>query len=112
MSIKIINEYIGDGIEDTYSYSEIGDNIIGVKATLSGIRHHRVTADLSESPPCLPGARLLPVPSLTVGVGHEEDPITQMRGTKRCCRYTVPRRIIPAGGQVPENSSKEPTRVT
>ncbi len=54
-------------------------------------------------PPC--------VPTVLVGVGNNEDPVTAVRGTNCGSGYTVPFRIIPARGQVPENVSKEPARV-
>jgi hypothetical protein len=52
---------------------------------------------------------LLPVS----GVRHNEDPVTEVRGTEGGCGDTVPFRIEPERGQVPENlghasSSKEP----
>jgi hypothetical protein len=40
------------------------------------------------------------------GVGHDEDPITEVRGTNGRRRYAVPLRIVPALGQVPEDSSE------
>jgi len=49
---------------------------------------------------------------LLVGVGHDEDPVTEVRGTDGGSRYAVPFALIPARGQVPEyvahSASKEP----
>lgn len=42
----------------------------------------------------------------TVSVGHKPNPISSMRGSKGCSRYTVPLRIKPETGQVSENSAK------
>jgi hypothetical protein len=51
--------------------------------------------------------------SCPTGVGHNEDPVTEMRGTEGGRGDTVPFRIVPERGQVPKNlghsrSSKEP----
>jgi hypothetical protein len=44
-------------------------------------------------------------------VGHDEDPVTEMRGTDGCRRDAVPFTVVPARGQVSEyvahSSSKE-----
>ena len=37
--IKIVSEYVGDGVTVVYSYSEIGDNIVGVSVTVDGIQN-------------------------------------------------------------------------
>jgi hypothetical protein len=53
---------------------------------------------------------------LAVGVGHlappreDEDPITDVRGTDGGRRHAVPLRIVPALGQVSENSSQPVVR--
>lgn len=41
--------------------------------------------------------------SASTGVGHDEDPVPKVRGTKRGSRYARPLRIVPEGGQVSEN---------
>nr|WP_235183158.1 hypothetical protein [Deinococcus phoenicis] len=48
---------------------------------------------------------------LTVGVGHQEDPFSPVVGTKGGSRETVPLRIKPHFGQVPQNSSEKPSGV-
>jgi hypothetical protein len=40
--------------------------------------------------------------SWQVGVGHDEDPVTSVRGADGCRRYAVPLSVIPARGQVCE----------
>src|ERR1051326_7930543 len=47
-------------------------------------------------------------PSEAFGVGQNEDPITELRGTEGCRRETIPLRIIPARGQVPEDNVEPP----
>jgi hypothetical protein len=42
-------------------------------------------------------------------VGNEKHPIADVRGTKGNRRYMIPFRIVPALGQVPEQTSKEPS---
>src|SRR5207248_2146883 len=41
-----------------------------------------------------------------VGVGHQPNPVAEVRGANGGSRYAVPLRIIPDLGQVPENPSK------
>jgi hypothetical protein len=43
-------------------------------------------------------------------VGHNEDPIAEVRGTNGRRRYAVPFTVIPARGQVAENSSHAPSK--
>jgi hypothetical protein len=40
-----------------------------------------------------------------VGVGNNEGPVTEVRGTDGCCWYAIPRCIVPERGQVSENDS-------
>jgi hypothetical protein len=40
------------------------------------------------------------------GVGHDVDPVTEVRGTDGGSRYAVPLRVIPERGQVPEYVSE------
>jgi hypothetical protein len=47
-------------------------------------------------------------PQLASGVGHHKNPVAQVRGAKGSRRNTVPLRVVPARGQVPENSSDSP----
>ena len=47
---------------------------------------------------------------LAVGVGHDEDPLTEMRGTKGNRWQTVPLRIHPERGQVAETSANSPSK--
>src|SRR5262249_15375407 len=42
----------------------------------------------------------------TLGVGHNEDPVPKVRGTNGFSRKAVPLCVIPACGQVSENSCK------
>ena len=44
--------------------------------------------------------------SETVGVGHDEGPVPEVRGTKGGRRQTFPLRIVPESGQVAEYSSQ------
>jgi hypothetical protein len=46
-----------------------------------------------------------------VTVGNNEDPVSEVRGTKGGRWYALPLRIVPEGGQVPEYSCKESTSV-
>jgi hypothetical protein len=46
--------------------------------------------------------------SIAVAVGHDEDPVTAVRGTNGCRWDAVPFRIVPARGQVSENSAESP----
>lgn len=39
-------------------------------------------------------------------MGHDEDAVPEVRGTKGRRRYALPLRIVPDGGQVPENLPK------
>jgi hypothetical protein len=47
----------------------------------------------------------------TLGVGHQPEPVTSVRGANGGSGYAIPLRVIPARGQVsensPESSSKE-----
>jgi hypothetical protein len=49
------------------------------------------------------------------GVGHDEYPVTAVRGTNGSCRYAIPLRVIPARGQSTDDvikpGSKEPCDV-
>lgn len=45
---------------------------------------------------------------LASGVGNQEDPVTAVRGTDGGSRYAIPLRVVPARGQVPENSPEVP----
>jgi hypothetical protein len=49
--------------------------------------------------------------SSATGVGHNEDPPPKMRGTDGRCGYTIPFRIEPDLGQVPENSPESQGKV-
>ena len=49
-------------------------------------------------------------PSVERTVGHNEDAITEMGRTEGCRWYAIPFRIIPARGQVAENSVKPPNK--
>jgi hypothetical protein len=58
-------------------------------------------------------SQLLAEPSLwspLVGVGHDPNPISPVRGTNGASWYAVPFRIVPERGQVSENSSKSPSK--
>jgi hypothetical protein len=44
--------------------------------------------------------------AVAVRVGHNPDALASVLGSKGCSRYAVPFRIVPEGGQVPENSAK------
>jgi hypothetical protein len=44
------------------------------------------------------------------GVGHKPDPVPPVRGANGRSRYAVPLRVIPARGQVSENTSESPTK--
>jgi len=46
--------------------------------------------------------------SAVVAVGHDKDPLAEMRGADVGCSDTVPFRIEPERGQVSEYVSKEP----
>ena len=48
--------------------------------------------------------------SVAVGVGHNKDSVTEVRGTNGGSGYAVPLRVIPALGQVSENSAKPPPK--
>ena len=45
------------------------------------------------------------VQSRAWGVGHNEDSVTEVRGTKGCRWYAIPFRIVPDLGKATENSS-------
>src|SRR5690348_493109 len=47
---------------------------------------------------------------LASGVGNKPDPVASVRGAKGRSRYAVPLRVIPARGQVSENSAKPPSK--
>ena len=49
---------------------------------------------------------LPPRASTATGVGHDEDPVPNMRRTNGGSRYAVPFRIVPERGQVAENTVK------
>jgi hypothetical protein len=53
---------------------------------------------------------LPPLPSDAFGVGHEPDPVTEVRGANGRRWNAVPLRVIPERGQVPENSAKPPSK--
>jgi len=62
------------------------------------------------SRPCRPG----PVAAFACGVGtvgDDKDAITAVRGANGGSGYTVPPRIVPERGQVPEYRSKSPSIV-
>ena len=68
------------------------------------------TTVLSSQPPQLPPRVIregfpLFLLSDRLGVGHKPDPISPVRGTKGTRRQTIPFRIVPALGQVSENTS-------
>jgi hypothetical protein len=49
--------------------------------------------------------------SSAIGVGHNPDPITPVRGANGCSRYAVPLRVIPARGQVSEYAAHEASSI-
>src|SRR6185437_16197534 len=53
---------------------------------------------------------VLPFQSLAVGVGHQPKPVAQMGSVNGGSGNTVPLRIVPERGQVPENSLKSPSK--
>lgn len=57
---------------------------------------------------CCEDLRLSVKASATVGVGHEEDPIPNVRGTNEGRGDAIPLCIVPDRGQIPENSFKSP----
>ncbi len=73
-----------------------------------GVGQRRLTSDASV--PVIPIAKPLCSESMTRGVGHDPDPVSEVRGTDGGCRNAVPPRVIPEGGQGPENVS-HPARV-
>jgi hypothetical protein len=72
------------------------------------------TVGVGHIPRALAAALLLLPPSSphVVGVGHNEDPVTEVRGTNSGRRDALPFSVVPAGDQVPEyvahSSNKEP----
>lgn len=65
----------------------------------------------SDGRTAAPGLALWFVPpELAAGVGNHEDPVTSVRGANGCRRNAVPLRVIPARGQVSENSLKPPNK--
>lgn len=63
----------------------------------------RATAVLRFSPPALPELPGPPNPSAVVGVGHDEDAVTEVRGTNGGSRNARPLIPIPELGQLPED---------
>ena len=51
-----------------------------------------------------------PFAGLAVGVAHNPDAVSMVRGTNGGSRNAVPFRIIPERGQVPENVAKAPSK--
>lgn len=49
--------------------------------------------------------------SCACGVGHDEDPVTAVRGADGGSRYAVPFRVVPDLGQVSEYSSEPQGKV-
>ena len=49
-------------------------------------------------------------PSVAVGVGNHNDPISEVRGTKGRRGNSLPLRIVPEGGKAPEYSSHPPPK--
>lgn len=49
--------------------------------------------------------------SLAVGVGQDKDPVSAVRGANGCSWHAIPFRVIPALGQVSENSSEPQGKV-
>jgi hypothetical protein len=58
----------------------------------------------------LPPSMIEPPPGLFTGVGHNEQPVANVRGTNGRSGNTVPTRIVPARGQVLENSVDPPNK--
>jgi hypothetical protein len=46
----------------------------------------------------------------TSGVGHNEESVTEVRGTEGGSGYAIPFRVIPARGQVAEYAVKSPSK--
>jgi hypothetical protein len=83
------------------------------KSPVVGVGHVSRCAWFTARPnsfPDGPGRRLL-TGTIPCGVGHEPDPVSTVRGANGRSRYAIPFRVIPARGQVsensPESSSKE-----
>lgn len=74
-----------------------------------GVGHIRITAPTRLSLFAWLGGRLAFFESLTVGVGNKEDAAPEVWGAKGGCGYTLPLRIKPEFGQVPENSAEVPS---
>jgi hypothetical protein len=53
---------------------------------------------------------LEPFQSFAPGVGHQPKPEPKVIGTSGRSRYALPFRVIPAGGQVSENSAQPPSK--
>lgn len=114
-----LRDFGRDGVTDgPKSVHSAGSNII--HSTKDGVSLLRSVLSLTQSvkvTPMLavdPGRRLtvqfrVSFASTATGVGNNEHAVTDVRGTDGCSRYAVPLRVIPERGQVPENSSKEPS---
>jgi hypothetical protein len=64
----------------------------------------------SELRRCCAGPPLFAA-SWVVGVGHDEDPVAEVRGTDGGSRDAVPFRVVPELGQISENSSEPQGKV-
>jgi hypothetical protein len=82
---------------------------------------HFVTKSISVSPAWIPvGGGLFRFavelracfesPAVGVGVRNKPEPVPPVRGAEGGSRYAVPLRVIPARGQVPDNSAKSSSK--
>src|SRR5688572_20428858 len=70
----------------------------------------RLTRDESTSKEASICTDPLSFHSDATGVGNHKHSFTKVDGTKGSSRYAVPNRVVPAIGQVSENSSKSPVK--
>lgn len=76
-----------------------------------GVGHRPALAILSRlGRSDAPGVPLRLLRRLTVGVGKNPDSVAEVRGANGRRRYAIPLRIVPARGQVSENTSKPSTK--
>jgi hypothetical protein len=93
--------------------SSIARRLVLTAAT-RGVGHSPVRAIVSsDGRTAAPGLGDWFVPyGLALGVGHDEDPVTSVRGADGGSGYAVPLRVIPARGQVAEYVSHSPSKET
>jgi len=75
-----------------------------------GVSRATEVARSSPPEPCLEIRAKSGPEGVPFGVGHQKDPLPQMRGTDGGSRYNLPLRVIPEEGKVSEYLAHSPSK--